>query len=1192
MFNPSNLYAEKIFAEHPLELWSLDDRNDYVSLIKESSRLLEFWTVSVAGDSATPTIDDLDSFTEAVPPIEDTQISQVSITPSDGFETLSITLTSPTTFEVNEAFAIGLSLYANPNVTGVKVGYKVGTSTPEMSPSKTVHELEWSPVSYTFPTAPSGPAKVVIQITMSEASTSGLQYDNFVTGISVGVLSQEFSGSSVGISPMETKPSIPGMSGTSWDAYEAISYGLSENSGYYIIDGDRLRARSSTVPMVFGAVTSTVLEKASNGNPSLVVPGMQFLNSAGKKFDRTFECWLRINSFSTDPKRILGPTTNTDGLYAHGPFLLLKIGDSYGSHYVGEWSRPMLVDISVSKTKASLMVNAETVVSIDIDLDSATLPEPEDDWLGFYCHDEVPSVEVDCVAVYGYIVPETVAKKRYVYAQGVVLPESTNTSYGGSSMVIDYAFANYDKNYSFPKNSKWEFGFTNNLLVDKTRISAPAYSLPEIFLGDRSLDVWLEKMGDEDGEVQEYNDISADHRSIIRMRPSTIPGDTGFLDDEFSTVYPYILIKDLSLLYGSRASGFYGTFGIDKDSSEDQTLLLVKDKTSSSYLKIIANENIVSYVINGTLVESFTVTETLADRFEKVSVGIDIEKFRQSSASAFSLFSDTSNLSLYIGGEPQPTNPDKTFSGNIYEIGVMSKTDIDNTSTAFTSSGLVDANTSNTTTFSGYRSAYVFIATKIIGTVRLDIASSGYWEDNIPLSLFKSTLDGQDKVSFIQANIDYPEMTKYTNGDYDTSEALVRFFVAFQRVDAGPTMTSGRTSVPMKKIGTVKPTSSWKTEKYEIVDGAIIFAPDIEADSLLLEDVNVILSMEFSIDGINLNPVTIRDISLSSISFDEQSLRGVGTKFGTQIYPFGETSEDVYVSIDDNPYKIYKGTSPYLYLTSKTGINVVGDFYEIDDPDYVHRGVLVKVNESLANPYSLSSAVMFFRHNDLQFPENKMPIFEIEGRMSSAADKKNAYLRFFVQASNSAGTRGVITCQLRLGDDEEAFEDYDGIDYYWNGNRVATPELTANEWGILALSFHDLINLDDYEGRIEIHGNQLVNNLSVYSASQSALQSSAITNTWNSARYGAEDWETVLDTDGMETPNVADDDNNWFQVNTTIKSSIKPANPTEIYRTYLGINKIIVDSSIDSSYKAVRLQDCEYILYNTVGWNKNTQKPV
>ena len=46
MTTPSNLYAEKIFAEHPTILWALDDQADYISLIDETDRDLGLWTVT------------------------------------------------------------------------------------------------------------------------------------------------------------------------------------------------------------------------------------------------------------------------------------------------------------------------------------------------------------------------------------------------------------------------------------------------------------------------------------------------------------------------------------------------------------------------------------------------------------------------------------------------------------------------------------------------------------------------------------------------------------------------------------------------------------------------------------------------------------------------------------------------------------------------------------------------------------------------------------------------------------------------------------------------------------------------------------------------------------------------------------------------------------------------------------------
>ena len=58
MSNPSNLYAEKIFSEHPLVLWALDDTSDYVDLISEANRNIESdWDLDgvsvVSGEEAT-----------------------------------------------------------------------------------------------------------------------------------------------------------------------------------------------------------------------------------------------------------------------------------------------------------------------------------------------------------------------------------------------------------------------------------------------------------------------------------------------------------------------------------------------------------------------------------------------------------------------------------------------------------------------------------------------------------------------------------------------------------------------------------------------------------------------------------------------------------------------------------------------------------------------------------------------------------------------------------------------------------------------------------------------------------------------------------------------------------------------------------------------------------------------------------
>ena len=65
MSNPSNLYAEKVFSEHPTVLWALDDTADYISLITEAQRSFTSWTVTNATRSVA-NAPSIEPFTDSV----------------------------------------------------------------------------------------------------------------------------------------------------------------------------------------------------------------------------------------------------------------------------------------------------------------------------------------------------------------------------------------------------------------------------------------------------------------------------------------------------------------------------------------------------------------------------------------------------------------------------------------------------------------------------------------------------------------------------------------------------------------------------------------------------------------------------------------------------------------------------------------------------------------------------------------------------------------------------------------------------------------------------------------------------------------------------------------------------------------------------------------------------------------------
>ena len=166
-----------------------------------------------------------------------------------------------------------------------------------------------------------------------------------VNGISLGQWSEEFSSTSLGVTPIDIPSTI---AIAPQKAVVARCYGLQELDGYYLISDNMLKAKNLGIPIVYGTSGVTAMYP-NQDDPSLIIPGEGLLNESGKFREYTFETWLRINSYSNDRKRIIGPIASNDGIYVDGPSIGLKVGDQYGAYYVGEWTRPMLVHMKIKK---------------------------------------------------------------------------------------------------------------------------------------------------------------------------------------------------------------------------------------------------------------------------------------------------------------------------------------------------------------------------------------------------------------------------------------------------------------------------------------------------------------------------------------------------------------------------------------------------------------------------------------------------------------------------------------------------------------------------------------------------------------------------------------------------------------------------------------------------------------------------
>ena len=160
MSNPSNLYAEKVFAEHPTGLWALDDDADYVSLLSEAQRNLSDstkWTVT----GGTPV-----SYPESVDePFINSYVGKITATPTSA-ESASIVAVSSdikNLQELNEylkTFSVGGYFYSQSSyIAGFEIGYRYTDTTSgeiitHLKNYDTVINNNWIFISETFDTPP------------------------------------------------------------------------------------------------------------------------------------------------------------------------------------------------------------------------------------------------------------------------------------------------------------------------------------------------------------------------------------------------------------------------------------------------------------------------------------------------------------------------------------------------------------------------------------------------------------------------------------------------------------------------------------------------------------------------------------------------------------------------------------------------------------------------------------------------------------------------------------------------------------------------------------------------------------------------------------------------------------------------------------------------------------------------------
>lgn len=1218
----SNRYANKAFAEHPTALWPLDDDAYFVSLLDNSESDLSNWTNTNCTINTSPTIPTDTSpflgnslYYEIIGDSTALSTSGGTIVLESGpvftFDSLSESLQ---TLSIN-FYLYQDSVFCDSYEFGIKYFDTVLGTDKEILFTKNASEFSrWIRFNETIdvPQFDSESCEIILKINVSGGGSPGT-YNFFMHGLSVGQWSEIFSSKSIGSIPQEI-PLSTGLSGLY--GVNADQYGPLSDNAYYLVENGKMLSKNEGVPMVFGSENCTEIVASDNGNPSLIFPGQGLLSESGKYKVYSLEFWMRIKPNTKNNRKIFGSVDNEygDGIYVSEGFITLVLGNSFATHNISEWYRPMLVHFIYDNDGGKLLINGEQVISLNVEKESISLSSNE--WLGFFSYNDIENFEIDCVSIYPYSVPVQVAKRRMVWGQGVSSQEVIDSSFKGSSAAISFSNAKYSANVVYPDKERWDAGYYNNLVATSNSLSVPEYSLPEIFLSGRDLSFWYES----NKKVNDIEYPSGNHPKFITFRPGLNESETEWVRTGPNWTEKCYLKFSNANIANAPVSAIYGVFEIEDDLSEIRPLIHIVNSLTNKRFEINIQNSNISYSFDGIELYSADTTGQ-----QHVIAGLHIPTINESFGyDLATFFSSYEFLQVYVGGSPDiSTQSFNTFEGKIYKIAFADSTNFSEISTHFNENGF--ANYEDDSFFTGHYSTYALQPFYRYEKFFLDISISSYWEEYFPLSFFSKYSQDADGTQyygfdFLQFNIGYPSfiekieqtyngpvwgnylslsnsysypvqksysildnenITNYSNYDdlnnnliteisLDTSSSSVDIFATFQLIAEGANqpldsftytkdLNLNRVVDASLENTNVDPYKAYKT-KFRVIDDTIIYPPK----NIKTEDLAIVFHFSIQQDGILSKPLKIREMEISSKSLNVYQPNPIGTKFGKDIYPF--VKNGIYLNYKEkNPFSIYKKNNPYLYLTENSGIKIVN--YASTEKEY---SIAIPINESRQSNFYIGASQIFVKYDLEENIGTPFSIFEIQSiseTIEFVVEEDTSTLRHKIFARNKSTK-----------------EEYSNVEFYQNGIPVQNPFLIKNQWSSIGMVFQDPINMSSYTGSINIFGGCRFNNISTYLSEGLNETASIIPNVWQNVL--TDDGITNFDWQHWYNNGGSGPIRKWKEVYVFAEEQVYSLSASDIYSSYLGTNINVVDDNF-----GINIFNDDFVSYSDISWYTTVGKP-
>lgn len=955
-----------------------------------------------------------------------------------------------------------------------------------------------------------------------------------------------------GVTPTAMPSTIPLSSGLY--VYPETSYGYNNFTAYYIGSDNtsaNLAAAEHGIPMIYGSNSIKTLYGVPGNStaPSMIFPGFGLFNEDGKYKSITFEAWIRIDLLTRVPRKVIGPIASDDGIYVAGPFIYLKVGRNIESYYIGELGRPILLHFGMANNSAFVMINGEQVITIRLDPSTITFPLKYDsatgddnDWIGIYASSTVSPINVDTVSIYPYRVSIEDAKIRFIWGQSVESPEIGGTKDASLPVIVDYSFSQYANNYSYPEKGDWQNGFIDNFESKNLAMTTPEYKLPTLAFREagKTLEEWY--------EAQEA--LNTETTSLLQGE--IIDSDIFFkLNDSTEWgIDTYISFSSLNAI-NDIVDSVYGVFEYTSLPASDEILFKIIANNGDYFASYYdASEESVKYefVSSGTTT-TFDGSEVAVN--EQFAAGIYIPDLLQNASAVNKMnlfFSNRKSLSLFVGGSSTFEN---LYTGKIYRFGFCNAKNYQKIKTSFSDGLINDAYSSESNYDPGFNLLNHFASYTLFGLYThsifsLDIATYSYWQDYIPASILGKNIKNSSgeleyDLDFVQFNINYPP-SQLTSGVNVYSETqVVRSYVYFSDLTKPEVTTSdlSRALVSLPTTKVVEPDSSWLTKIYEVVDGSIIYLPE----NTDFTQLGINLQVEATIPGILRNKVKIRSVQVAGQALNKSEKTAIGTKFSKNIYPYRISGETTVYDNAKNPYAIYKGKTPYLYLTKNSGVQLLGSTFDGT------RGLEIPINES-AKRFFLVDILQFGFYYDETFSSSATEILRISfggtDKYAIIVDGVGDNTKAIVYIKDLANNSIFYELELFLNGVQDTMPSGgDNSPYYY---------VYYKNWNFITIKFDTGLNFGEQAGAIRITGPFVVNNISSYQISEEEYANRVTPSLWSEIK---------------DRENNADDETWSETVSTTYEpagarwndiysSDVFPAlgrDAQKIYNTYFGTNK-------------------------------------